>query len=176
MQTPLCKVYVCLAVTCHLHFWQNDRDLLRATAVTRGWKGYRNKSRQHRKSTLEKKILPPLLPGLKPVTFQSRVRRSNHWAIPFPMVVLRWLCTAKFPCPSSDKANHSHSCQPILGVNLNPEFVNLSFPYADRGLSFFSLAAAAFWIPTGTCGSGRKKQCCAKYTCAASDLTSSKIS
>ena len=35
-----------LAVTCHLHFWQNDRDLLRATAVTRGWNGYRNKS-QH---------------------------------------------------------------------------------------------------------------------------------
>ena len=31
------KVYACLAVTCHLHFWQNDRDLLRAsaTAVTR---------------------------------------------------------------------------------------------------------------------------------------------
>ena len=27
---------MCLAVTCHLHFWQNDRDLLRATAVTRG--------------------------------------------------------------------------------------------------------------------------------------------
>ena len=31
------KVYACLAVTCHLHFWQNDRDFLRATAVTRGW-------------------------------------------------------------------------------------------------------------------------------------------
>ena len=31
------KVYACLAVTCHLHFWQNDRDLLRATVVTRGW-------------------------------------------------------------------------------------------------------------------------------------------
>ena len=30
------KVYACLAVTCHLHFWQNDRDFLRATAVTRG--------------------------------------------------------------------------------------------------------------------------------------------
>ena len=52
------KVYACLAVTCHLHFWQNDRDFLRATVVTRGWNGYRNKS-QHRKSTLEKKILPP---------------------------------------------------------------------------------------------------------------------
>ena len=48
------KVYACLAVTCHLHFWQNDRDFLRATVVTRGWNGYRNKS-QHRKSTLEKK-------------------------------------------------------------------------------------------------------------------------
>ena len=36
----------CLPVICHLHFWQNDRDRLRATAVTRGWNGYRNKSAQ----------------------------------------------------------------------------------------------------------------------------------
>ena len=36
MQSHIRKVYACLAVTCHLHFWQNDRDLLRATAVTRG--------------------------------------------------------------------------------------------------------------------------------------------
>ena len=42
MQSYIRKVYACLAVTCHLHFWQNDRDLLRATAVTRGWNGYRN--------------------------------------------------------------------------------------------------------------------------------------
>ena len=55
MQSHTRKVYVCLAVTCHLRFWQNDRDLLRATGVTRGWNGYRNKS-QHRKLTLEKKI------------------------------------------------------------------------------------------------------------------------
>ena len=72
-----------LAVTCHLHFWQNDRDFLRATVVTRGWSGYRNKS-QHRKSTLEKKILPPFQQGFEPATFQSRVRCSNHWAIPAP--------------------------------------------------------------------------------------------
>ena len=77
MQSHIHKVYVCLAVTCHLHFWQNDRGLLRATAVIRGWNGYRNKS-QHRKSTLEKKILPPLLQGFEPTTFRSRVRRSNH--------------------------------------------------------------------------------------------------
>ena len=63
------KVYACLAVTCHLHFWQNDRDFLRATVVTRGWNGYRNKS-QHRKSTLEKKILPPFQQGFEPATFQ----------------------------------------------------------------------------------------------------------
>ena len=30
-----------------------------------------------------------------------------------------------------------HSCQPLLGVNLSPEFVNLYFPYAGRGLLFF---------------------------------------
>ena len=76
-------MHACLAVTCHLHFWQNDRDFLRATVVTRGWNGYRNKS-QHRKSTLEKKILPPFQQGFEPATFQSRVRCSNHWAIPAP--------------------------------------------------------------------------------------------
>ena len=53
MQSHICKVYACLAVTCHQHFWQDDRDLLRATAVTRGWNGYWNRS-QHRKLTLEK--------------------------------------------------------------------------------------------------------------------------
>ena len=74
------KVYACLAVTCHLHFWQNDRDFLRATVVTRGWNGYRNKS-QHRKSTLEKKILPPFQQGFEPATFQSRVRKMCFNAV-----------------------------------------------------------------------------------------------
>ena len=79
------KVYACLDVTCHLHFWQNDRGLLRATVatVTRGWNGYQNKS-QHRKSTLKKKILPPFQQGFEPATFQSRVQCSNHRAIPAP--------------------------------------------------------------------------------------------
>ena len=35
------RVYAWLGVTCHLHFWQNDQSLLRATAVTRGWNGHR---------------------------------------------------------------------------------------------------------------------------------------
>ena len=68
MQSHIRKVYACLAVTCHLHFWHNDRDLLRATAITRGWNGYRNKS-QHRKLTPEKKILPPLAPAAPLTTY-----------------------------------------------------------------------------------------------------------
>ena len=56
------KMYLCLAVACHLHFWQNDRGILHATAVT-GMEWTPNKS-QHTKLTLEKKILPPLLRGL----------------------------------------------------------------------------------------------------------------
>ena len=98
MQSHICKVYACLAVTCHLHFWQNDRDLLRATAVTRGWNWYLNKS-QHRKLTLEKKILPPLLQGFEPATFQSRVRRSNHWAIPAPWTGLRKMSCSQATAP-----------------------------------------------------------------------------
>ena len=81
------RVYVCLAVTCHLHFWQNDRDLLRATTVTRGWNGCRNKSqyrklprRKTNKQTTNKKTLL----RLEPETFRLRVRRSNHWAIRAP--------------------------------------------------------------------------------------------
>ena len=58
MQSHIPKVYACLTVTCHLHFLLNDQDLLCATAVTWGWNGYQNKS-QHRKLTLEKKIILP---------------------------------------------------------------------------------------------------------------------
>ena len=55
IQSHIHRVHACLAVTCHLHFWQNGRDLLHATVVTRRWNGYRNMS-QHRKLTLEKKF------------------------------------------------------------------------------------------------------------------------
>ena len=75
MQSHIRRVHACLNVTCYLHFWQNDQDFLRATVVTRGWNGKGNKS-QHKKLTLAKNILPPLLPGLEPATFRSRVRRS----------------------------------------------------------------------------------------------------
>ena len=83
-------MYACLGVTCRLHFWQNDRSLLRATAVTRGWNGHRIRVR-HTKLTLEKKILPPLLPGFELATFRSRVWHSYQQAIP---ALIMSLCTS----------------------------------------------------------------------------------
>ena len=38
---------------------------------------------QHTKLTLEKEILPPLLPGFKFTTFRSRVRRSKQQAMSY---------------------------------------------------------------------------------------------
>ena len=76
MQSHIWRVQMCLAVSGHLYFCQNDWDLLCATAVTRGWGGYWNMS-QHWKLTLEKKIILPLLPGLEPTTFQSSNRSST---------------------------------------------------------------------------------------------------
>ena len=57
-----------LGVTCLLHFWQNDWGLLRATAVSWGVERTPSKS-QYRKLTLEKKILPPFLPGMELAIF-----------------------------------------------------------------------------------------------------------
>ena len=36
-------MYAHLGVTCHPHFWQNDKGLICATAVTRGWKRHQIK-------------------------------------------------------------------------------------------------------------------------------------
>ena len=76
-----CRVHVSLAVICRLHFWQNNQDLLRATAVTRGWSSCQNKS-ECRKLTLEQKILSPFLLGLKPTTFWSQVWHSTTQLFP----------------------------------------------------------------------------------------------
>ena len=61
------RMHVCLAVTCHLHFRQNNQDVLHAVVVTEGWNGYQNKS-PHRKLALL---------GLEPETFQSQLHHST---------------------------------------------------------------------------------------------------
>ena len=57
-------------------FWKKCRWMDRK-GRTRGWNGHWIKSR-HTKLTLEKKFLPPLLPGFEFATFRSRVRRSTN--------------------------------------------------------------------------------------------------
>ena len=103
MQSHIRKVHADVAVTCHLLFWQNDRDLLHATAVTQGWNNYWNQS-QLRKLTREKKIHPLFLQGLKPATFQSWVVWCcNHWAIPTPQSYMGRSETEGFSIPQKPK-------------------------------------------------------------------------
>ena len=75
--------------------------------LTRGWNEYKNKS-QHRKLTLEKKVLLPLLQGFEPTTFQSRIWCSNHWANPAPSYY--WIISCQFnllwSCRSPHCAHH----------------------------------------------------------------------
>jgi len=94
IQSHLRRVHARLALTCHLHFRQNDQNLLHATAVTRvgtdteeseqkvdlGGKKEKKKERKKRRKKREE-ILPPLLPGLEPENFRSRgctLRMSIH--------------------------------------------------------------------------------------------------
>ena len=60
-----------------MHFWQNDRGLLRATDGKTGVERTPNKS-QHTKLTPEKNNFPQLPPGFELATFRSRVRCSTN--------------------------------------------------------------------------------------------------
>ena len=75
----------CLAVTCHQHFWQNDLDLLHATAVTFGWKRHQNK-RQHRMLATGEEISPAACARKQICNFWSRVRHCQ-WAVTFPFLL-----------------------------------------------------------------------------------------
>ena len=72
------RVYACVDVTCHLHFWQNDQGLLRAAAVTRGWNGHRITA--HKVNSAEENVpvasagirtrnLSIMSPGLLPTSY-----------------------------------------------------------------------------------------------------------
>ena len=49
-------MYVCLGVTSHLHFWLNDRGLLRATAVTWGVERTLKKTQHTKFNSGEEKV------------------------------------------------------------------------------------------------------------------------
>ena len=80
------------------------RIFLCATAVTQEWNSFRNNS-QHRKLSLEKKILLPLLQGFDPVTFQSWVRHCNRWSIPTPRV---WMLAVTFWSHADTTSRQKH--------------------------------------------------------------------
>ena len=88
------RVHECLSANCHLRLWQNDLDRLPATAVTRGWNGYRFKS-QHGKLTLEEKqIIRPLLPDSNPGPFDPESGGLTAELFPLPRRV-SYLCLMK---------------------------------------------------------------------------------
>ena len=71
------RVCACLGVNCYLHFWQNDRGLLRATEVTRGWNGHRiGVSTQN--YLWRRKISRRSCRDSDSQKFRSRVRRSTN--------------------------------------------------------------------------------------------------
>ena len=76
----------------------------------------------HTKLTLEKKILPPLLPGFELATFRSQIRHSNQqaivWAITYVLrfwvlffhACVRFISLQVFSSSSSSRKLRSGSC------------------------------------------------------------------
>ena len=103
---------------------QNNRDLLRATAVTRGWTDteiqvsteswpWRRKFSRH---------------SLNPVTFRSQAQRSNHWATPAPV------CWEKIRKPE-----------------LETRAGNQAFPHPSSSLKSHILNAPEIWSQSNSC-------------------------
>ena len=71
-------MYACVVVTCHLHFWQNDRDLLHATALTRGMEQTPNFKISR---TLYCSMWCASLAGVYLMTFKAKVVHKK-WSVP----------------------------------------------------------------------------------------------
>ena len=82
IQSHIGRVYECSAVTCHLHFWQNDQDLLSATAVTQG--GTDTEIKVSKESwPWRRKFSCHSCQDSNPGPFDHE-SNTNHWAIPAP--------------------------------------------------------------------------------------------
>ena len=125
------KVYACLGVTCHLHFWQNGRGLLCATAVTQGETDTEWESAQ--KINTEKKML---LPELKLVTFQSRVWHSTNWAIPVVNMYVWYL--------------HAFSHEPALFCFISKGWTNMAAPWEAQVEKKKLLWLHKYWLNNRT--------------------------
>ena len=74
------RVYACLGVTCHLHFWQNGRGLLRDSAVTRDGMDTKWESAQNVNSGEEN--FPAALAGTRSCNLSITSPALYHQAIP----------------------------------------------------------------------------------------------
>ena len=108
----MCQVHVCLAVTCHLHFLQNDQDLLHATAVTLWWNGYWNKSITE---SWPRKIKFSCHSS-QDSNLWSWIRSANHWTIPLPQEFLQPVCTALTFRPDNTWAGDVWCPSPVWNV------------------------------------------------------------
>ena len=77
---------MCLAVsvTCYLHFWQNDQDLLHANVVTQGWKQYQNKTKSQHKVDTEEENSPATPAGTQTCNLSIMTLLLYQWTIPTP--------------------------------------------------------------------------------------------
>ena len=111
-------MHVCLAVTCHQHFWQNDRDSLRATAVKLGWSGHRSKNRTAQKADPEKENSLAALAWTRARDLSITTLSLYHWAIPAPCFMYIRLCET------------AASSKKYILVRLRTTFLtSVSFPY-----------------------------------------------
>ena len=105
----VCRMHVCLALTCHLHFWQNDRDLLHATEVTQG-----GTDTEITVSSGEEN--PPAFPaGTWTRDLLIMSPSLYHWAIPAPqfeyLTVVCYIITDTCPTLVSSICNiHAVGC------------------------------------------------------------------
>ena len=90
------RVYACLGVTCHLHFWQNDRGSFTCHCGNKGWNNREQESAQKINSG-EKKILPPLLSGIETATCSITDPVLSQQVIPCETSPLPFLSSFPFP-------------------------------------------------------------------------------
>ena len=106
MQSHICKVYACLAVTCHLRFLAEWLGSFTCYCGNMGVERILNKS-QHRKLTLEKKILPPFQQGLEPATYIHAIHTGHAACTLSPSVT--YLIDACTHTPPAPQHIHTHS-------------------------------------------------------------------
>ena len=113
MQSHICKVHLCLAVTCQLHFWQNDwGSFMCYCCKMRGGMDaeIRVSTEENSPASHRRKFSCCSCRGSNPrPTFQSWILHSNHWATPLPIWVDCWLGLLG---PSSQPTSMCSAIQP----------------------------------------------------------------